>query len=344
MTALLLYIALAVLVSFLCSLLEASLLSIPATYVEVLVKSGRKSGEVLKDLKGRLDRPLAAILTLNTVANTLGAAGVGAQALRLFGSRWVAVASGTLTLLILVFSEIIPKTLGAAQCRALAPFTAYAVRALIYLTYPAVVLSEKISRLISREGPAPITREEMIVTAEMGETAGALAAREKKIITNLVHLDDVQVEDVMTPRAVLLAMQKDLTVAEAVRRHNPLPFSRIPVYGKDLDDITGFVHRYRLLEAYSHDEADRALGSFALPLHRVLPSKSVASALEEFITRRDHVFLVIDEYGGTEGIITLEDAVETLLGVEIVDEYDTVEDMRKLARAQWERRKREHRF
>jgi CBS domain containing-hemolysin-like protein len=342
MTTLFLYLALAVLVSFLCSLLEASLLSVPATHVEVLVRSGRRSGEILRDLKARLDRPLAAILTLNTIANTVGAAGVGAQALRLFGSKWVAVASGTLTLMILVFSEIIPKTLGATYCQGLASFTAYATRALIWLTYPAVVLSEKISRFISRGGPVPITREEMIVTAEMGETSGALADRERHIITNLVRLENVLVEDVMTPRAVVLAMQRDLTVAEAVRKDHPLPFSRIPVYGKDQDDIIGFVHRYQILEAYSHGEADRELGSLALPLYRILRSRTVSSALEEFIARQDHVFLVVDEFGGTAGIITLEDAVETLLGVEIVDEYDSVEDMRKLARAQWERRKREH--
>ncbi|KPK77329.1 MAG: hypothetical protein AMJ79_03590 [Phycisphaerae bacterium SM23_30] len=349
MTVLILYLSLALGVSFLCSLLEATILSVTHGYVRALCQKHRKSGRMLQDLKDRIDRPLVAILTLNTVANTVGAAGVGAQVLKLYTERYgaaghagqaVAVASGTLTFLILVFSEIIPKTLGAVYWKQLAPAAGYMTKGLIIIIYPLVVMFEALSKLISRKRyQLKVSREEMAAVAEIGKAEGTLLTQETRVIQNLLRLNKIRAKDVLTPRSVLLTFQKDKTVQEVVNKHSPIRFSRIPVYGKDLDDITGIVHRYKLLRAYAEEKGRITLDKLSVPIHAVPDTKSVASILDELLRRQEQVFLVVDEYGGTAGIITLEDTIETLLGVEIVDEFDTVEDMRKLAAQIGQRRK-----
>ncbi len=349
MTALVLYLSLALVVSFMCSLLEATILSVSHGYIRALCQKGRKSGRLLQDLKDRIDRPLAAILTLNTVAHTVGAAGVGAQVLRLYTERYgqshagevVGVASAVLTFLILVFSEIIPKTLGAIYWKQMAPAAGYMVKGLIIAIYPLVRAFEALSKLISHKRyHSKVSREEIAAVAEIGKAEGTLQMQETRVIQNLLRLDKIRAMDVLTPRSVLLAFQKNMTVREAVEKHSPIRFSRIPVYGKDLDDITGFVHRYKLLRAYAEERGQAHLDKLSVPIHAVPETTSVASILDEFLRRQEQEFLVVDEYGGTAGIITLEDAIETLLGVEIVDEFDTVEDMRKLATQIGERRKR----
>ena len=350
MAILILYISLALGVSFLCSLLEATFLSTSHGYVSALRKQGRRSGAVLHDLKERIDRPLAAILTMNTVANTVGAACVGAQVLKLFTERYpesvhagraVAIASGALTLLILVCSEIIPKTLGVVYWKQLAPAAGYIIKGLIVVIYPLVVTFEMLSKLISGQRYQPkISREEMAAAAEIGKAEGTLQMLETRVIQNLLRLNKIRAKDVLTPRSVLLAFQKDKTVQETVDKHGPIRFSRIPVYGKDLDDITGFVNRYKVLRAYAEGQRETKLDKLSVPIHVVPETKSVASILDEFLRRREQSFLVVDEYGGTSGIITLEDVIETLLGVEIADEFGTVEDMRKLATQIGERRKK----
>jgi len=348
MAILLFYLSLALGVSFICSLLEAVILSVTHGYIRSLVQKGRRSGKLLQDLKDRIDRPLAAILTLNTVAHTVGAAGVGAQVLTMYTNRYgeghtgevVAVASAVLTFLILVFSEIIPKTLGAVYWKSMAPVAGYGVKGLIVAIYPLVVTFEMLSKLISGKRYQPkISRDEMAAAAEIGKAEGTLQLQETRVIQNLLRLNKIRAKDVLTPRSVLLAYQKEKTVQETVDKHSPIRFSRIPVYGKDLDDITGFVNRYKVLRAYAEGERQAKLKKLSVPIHVVPETKSLASILDEFIRRREQSFLVVDEYGGTSGIITLEDVIETLLGVEIVDEFDTVEDMRKLATQIGERRK-----
>ena len=339
MIPLFLFLLLALGISFLCSLLESVILSVSHAYVALLIKEGHKSGYLLNTMKQNIDHPLAAILTMNTVANTVGAAGVGAQTFHLFGSRWMAVASATLTVLILVFSEIIPKTIGAAHWKKIAPSAAYMLRGLILILYPAVRVLEGISGLVSREGAiSHITREEMIVLAEIGEDQGILLHKEARIMQNLLLLNTIHAGDILTPRSVLLAFQGDMTVAEIVDEHSPIGFTRIPVYGENRDDVKGVVYRLELMEAYYKGRKDEKLDSLVKPLHAVPESKSIADLLDEFINRREHMFLVVDEYGGTAGIVTLEDAIETLLGVEIMDELDSVEDMQKLALETWRRR------
>lgn len=326
------------------------MLSVSHSYVETLVQARPKAGKLLKKLKDRIDRPLAAILTLNTIANTIGAAGVGAQALKLANrtwpdsnnGKWVALASGLLTLAILVCSEIIPKTLGAIYHRRLSPLAAYAINGLIKITYPIVVSSEALAKLIARNSTTyGISREEMIASAELGAHAGEIDKQEIRIIRNLLRLNTVRAKDVMTPRSVLFALKQRLTVGEVVRNHSPIRYSRLPIFQKDMDHITGFVLRHDVLQSYSKGDINTILKKLRKPIHAIPYTKSVALVLEEFIHLGEQIFLVVDEYGGTAGIITLEDAIETLLGVEIVDELDSVADMRKLAKHLLEKRRAE---
>ncbi len=319
-------------VSFMCSMMEAVLLTVPLAYIESLKHTHHKSGQLLATLKRSINRPLAAILTLNTVANTLGATCVGAQAAKIFENQGVALTSAVMTLAILIFSEIIPKTLGAVHARKLAPMAAYGISIMMVLLLPFVWLLETISRqLTPKHRPLRFSREEMFAAAQLGLDEGSLLTRETQIIHNLLGLHNLRVKDILTPRSVMVAWQKDMTVGDAMRLHTPIRFSRIPLYGKDMDDITGVVLRFRVLEAYFQGHKTTRLHRIAQPLHLVPDTKSIADVLDEFIKRREHLFAVVDEYGGTVGIVTLEDAVETLLGVEIVDEVDSVEDMRELA-------------
>jgi len=332
MNTLFFYFFLALGVSFLCSLLESIILSITHSHVAVLAKTGSKSSRLLENMKENINKPLAAILTVNTVANVVGAAGVGAQAMKLFGSEWVAILSGLLTLCILIFSEIIPKTLGTVYWRPLAGPAVYMIRGLIYLTYPFVFLSNYFSKIFASENhQQKVSRQEVVAMAEMGEDEGSIREKESDIIENLFNLNDVVAEDVMTPRSVIFALQKDSTVGDVVGKHTPIAFSRIPIFDKDMDDILGFIHRYDLVNKQAEDQFHIKMKDILEPIHTVKQEDSIASILDEFVRRRQQIFMVIDEFGTTTGLITLEDAIETLLGVEIVDEHDSVVDMRKLA-------------
>ena len=317
------------------------MLSVSDSYVRQLQSKGSKAGDVLFELRKEIDRPLAAILTLNTVAHTVGAAGVGAQVMKLFGNEYVAVASGVLTFIILIFTEIIPKTIGAVYWKSMAPTVGFATKQLIWFLYPFVALSELIADLVSsgkKQGPI-LTREELIASAEISQEEGSIKRKERNIIRNLLKLNNIFVRDVMTPRSVLVALPKTLTVDQAVEKYGPIPFSRIPIYEHGLDDIQGMVLRYELLERYGKDEGPNVrLAEISHPVHRMPDDKSVAFALDEFIKRKEHLFLTTNKDGETSGIVTLEDTVETLLGVEIVDEYDSVEDMRQFALEQWKKR------
>ncbi|KAA3598036.1 MAG: DUF21 domain-containing protein [Calditrichaeota bacterium] len=341
MTLLLIYFGISLFVSFLCSLLEVVLLSLTHSHIAILNKKGNKSGKILENLKKKVNRPLSAILSLNTIANTVGAAGVGAQAQVVFGNDAVAIASGVLTLAILVFSEIIPKTIGASYWKKLAPFASYAILTLIYITYPLVLILEVVSKIFSKKGDViAVSREELLIAAELGAFSGEIQKKELRMIRNLLRLDKIPVEDIMTPRLVMLATDKKITVGQFVKKYSPIPFSRIPIYDETVDHIIGIVYRFNVLTEFSKDREDLPLEKLVSPIHAVPKNKTIANALDEFIKRQEHIFLVVDEHGGTAGIVTLEDAIETLLGVEIVDEFDSVEDMRKFALELYEKRKR----
>lgn len=337
---LILYILLALVFSFLCSIAEAVLLSITPSYVAGLREKKPKLAALLHRLKHEnVDRSLAAILTLNTIAHTVGAIGAGAQATAVFGSAWFGVFSAVMTLMILVLSEIIPKTLGAVYWRSMAGMTARFVRLLILSLYPLILVSEQITRLIARgKNVHAFSRDEFVAMAAVGEASGQLNARESGIIHNLFRFDSLRARDIMTPRTVITALAEELTVDEALDGRIRSPFSRIPVYGKDLDDITGFVLRNDLLLAKAENRGGIALSALRRDILSAPVDTSLSNLLQLLLDHRSQVVLLVDEYGGTTGLVTLEDVVETLLGMEVVDEMDTVEDMQALAREIWARR------
>ena len=318
---------------------EAALLSVSPAFVSVLEKKGRRSGRLLHALHNQIDKPLAAILTLNTVANTLGSMLVAREALRIFGETHLAAASGIMTMTILIFSEIIPKTIGALHSKKIAPAMAYFITALVYLTLPVVVVSQTVSRFLSSGRKRRTSREEMIETAALGATDGVIHQKESLIIKNLLMLDKIPVSDIMTPRSVVNAFDANETVNSIMDKYKPVRFSRIPLYDGHLDNIVGLLHRYKLMEAISHDMYNMTLKEIMTTIFRVRENLPVSMALDLFIKRREHLFLVVNEKNQMTGIVTLEDAVETLLGVEIVDEYDTITDMRQYALEQWRLKK-----
>jgi len=332
MTLLIGYLLLALGVSFLCSLTEASILSISRARVGLMVKEGKASGRLLEMMKRNIDRPLSAILTLNTIAHTVGAAGVGAEAQRLFGETRVAIISAVLTLLILILSEIIPKTLGAVYSRQLAGFTAYTVQGMIVLTYPFVLSFQVMSKMLAgEETQILLTRKEFAHLAELGLLEGALNEKEFRLIRNVLRVDAVPVREVMTPRTVVAMLHKDIAVQQAAEQLGLLRFSRTPIYGDGPDEILGLALRQDVYERYRDGKGAETMGEIAKVIHAVPETASVGEVLYQFLERKEHMFLVVDEYGGTAGIITLEDAVETLLGQEIMDETDEIADMRALA-------------
>lgn len=339
MLLLITYVSIALGFSFLCSIAEAVILSVTSAHIALLEQEGKPSGALLRKLKDDINTPLAAILTLNTIAHTVGAAGAGAQAAVVFGSAYVGVASAVLTLLILVLSEIIPKTLGAHYWRNLSQATAYGLKFLIWLLYPFVKLSEKLTRGLTHEPSLTgFSRDEFAAMAELSAEEGELAQRESKIFKNLLLLRETQVKDAMTPRTVVVSLPEDLTVLAFFEQHVNVHFSRIPIYNGDPEQVTGFVLRSELLSAQALGNSSKKLKHYRRDLHAILSSMSLSQAFDEFLRKQAHIMLVLDEYGGMEGILTLEDVIETLLGLEIIDESDKAEDMQKVARRLWKHR------
>jgi CBS domain containing-hemolysin-like protein len=336
------YVIIALGFSFLCSIAEAVILSVTTPYITLMQQQGRHAGELLGRLKADINSPLAAILTLNTIAHTIGAAGAGAQAAAVFGNAYVGIASAVLTLLILVFSEIIPKTLGAHYWKQLAPATAHALRGLIWLLYPFVKLSEVLTRGLTH-GPGLIgfNREELAAMAEISAREGQLQPREIKILKNLLRLRETRVSDAMTPRTVIFSLSEELSVEEFFWKYEDKRFSRIPIYRDDPSQLNGFVLRSDLLLAQARGNTDSKLLTYRRELPALPESVSLSQAFDEFLHQRAHIMIVVDEYGSIEGLLTLEDILETLIGMEIVDEGDAATDMQQHARRLWRRRARD---
>ncbi len=340
MTLLIFYLLLAVLVSFFCSVAEAVLLSVRPFYIAVLEAQGSRSAKKLKKLCNNLDRPLAAILTANTIAHTVGAAGVGAQAAVVFGNQYIGLTSAILTFLILIFSDIIPKTLGAVYWRQLAAPFAVLIAGLTQLLLPFVLLSEKLTRLLSRSGAGVHTfsRDEFEAMAQIGVDGGLLESKELKIVTNLMRLRQLSARDIMTPRPVVFSASEKMTVRGFFTAHSENAFSRIPVYAENEDDITGYVLKSDLLMAQARDEFDKSLLEFRRPFLMFLDVLDASSIFDRLIHGKNQIALVLDEYGTMQGIVTMEDVMETLIGLEIMDESDKVNDMQKLAHKRWRAR------
>lgn len=328
-------------ISFICSLCEAIILTLTPAFVAVEAEEKPKAGRMLTNITENTDRSLSAILTLNTISHTLGSSLIAYLVHKEFGETWVTLFSIFLTFMILVFSEILPKTIGKNNAKALAIFAAYTVQIMIIGLYPFVKFSEFVSQALTSPSEEPdVTRSEMIKHAEIGVEEGTLKTKESTIIKNLMMLDNIFISDIMTPRSVITAIDASMTVEEVAKKYRPIRFSRIPVFESSLDQIIGLTHRYKILEALSHDEHSKLIRDLVTPLNSLSERMTVSQALDYFIKEKTHLALVTDEYGVTTGLVTLEDAVETLLGVEIVDEFDNVEDMRKYAIEQWQLRKR----
>jgi CBS domain containing-hemolysin-like protein len=337
MTLLLLYVALAVGVSFLCSIMEAVLLSITPSYVAALEDENAAAGSRIRELKSDIDRPLAAILTLNTFAHTLGAAGAGAQATIVFGNAYIGAFSVVLTLIILVASEIIPKTLGAVYWRQLASPVARLLKPTIWILYPLVVLSQALTKLLARGAKeAQVSRAELAALARLGVEEGVFEKQESRILQSLFRFNQLTARDVMTPRTVMVAFPEDTLLQEIADRD--LPFSRLPLFENDRDHITEFALKSDLLEALADDRHDATAGELRRPIMTVPDTLPLPRLFDQLLERREHIAIVVGEYGGTAGLATVEDVVETLLGTEIVDEADTEHDMQAAAREKWRAR------
>ena len=341
MTALLLFLFGAMAISFLCSILEASLMSTPISYVTMREEEGYKPASKFKVYKQDSSRPIAAILSLNTIANTIGAAGVGQQGNILFGSHWFALVSVIVTILILVFSEIIPKTIGATRWKSLMGFTTACISFLIFIMYPIVVCIEWLQKHITPKDSTDTTvsRDEVSAMANVAEEEGDLEEDENAIIQNLINMDDVTAADVMTPRVVAHIAPERMTIKTFYRDKRYLHHSRIPVFADNDEYITGYILRMEALQLMAEDKYDVTLGEIKREIASFNEDTPLDEIWDEMLRKDEQISVVINEYGSFQGILTLEDVIETLLGSEIVDEYDTVRDMQQLALDKWKKRR-----
>ncbi|MCY9872168.1 CNNM domain-containing protein [Vibrio barjaei] len=336
------YIAIAIGVSFICSVLEAVLLSITPSYLAQLRQQEHPAANKLSKLKAELDRPLASILTLNTIAHTIGAATAGAQAAKVFGSQWLGVFSAVLTLGILVLSEIVPKTIGATYWRQLAPTAATILRWMVWALTPFVWFSEQITKRLARGHEAPKMRDELSAMAMLAKESGEFAEGESNILNNILNIQDIPVTQVMTPRPVVFRIAAEMTINEFLDQHKETPFSRPLVYSQQKDNILGFVHRLELFKLQQQGSGEKQLGSVMRPIHVLFNTIMLPKAFEQMMAARLQIAMIVDEYGTIQGIITLEDIFEHLLGQEIVDEADKTTDMQELAYQRWEHWKEKH--
>jgi len=340
MILLIFYLFLALFVSFLCSVMESVLLSTTVSFLNVKEDSGHKSASIFIRLKNDIEKPLSAILSLNTVAHTIGAAGVGTQATKIFGDIYFGIISAILTLLILVFSEIIPKTIGARYWRRLALVSGIIINIMVIITFPLVVMTNYITKLFSGKiNNLPMSREEISAMANIGTEEGILEEKENKIIQNLVRLNTVKVSEIMTPRVVVTVADENMSLEEFLINKEFLYYSRIPIYSKNSENITGYVFRQTVFEKLAEKKTNFKLRDICREIVVVHEFQTLMSLWETLLEKREHVALIVDEYGGMAGIVTMEDIIETLLGLEIVDERDRIIDMQQYARERWNERK-----
>jgi len=326
---------LSILMSACCSLLEAALYSLPLSRIEMMAEEHPTAAVILRKLKSTIDQPIAAILTLNTIANTMGAAVAGAAAARVFGEGTLIWFSALFTLVILLFSEILPKTIGVAFNVALAPYIARPLQALVFLLKPIILIGQAVTRLVPKSSDYTVSADELITIARLSRSSGEIGPEQEAVISNIIALRRKVVRHVMTPRTVVFSMSKDTSIAEAVQQQESWrSHSRVPVCGNDSSDVLGIVRSYEVMEAAASGGLQRSLEELMMPVHFVPEIAPLDKVLLEFFERRQHLFVVVDEYGGVTGIISLEDIIEEIIGREIIDESDRTGDMRVLAREQ----------
>ena len=349
MATLIFFFVVSILLSFLCSIWEAVVLSITPAYVSLMQKERPVIGNWLSSFKEDIDRPLSAILTLNTIAHTVGAIGVGIHAGKLFGFHQLnlyffeitveSLIAGLMTLSILVLSEIIPKTLGANYWKQLTGFTVRSLRVLLIVLAPFVWMSQWITRHIKTEkGKSVFSRADFTAMADAGLKSGAIDSEEKSIIQNLLRLEKLKVRDIMTPRSVILTVDEELTMENIYKENKPFTYSRIPVFSEQPDNITGLILKDSILENLAEDNHTKKAIEIKRDILFVEDNFTVAKLMDTLILKRQHLAMVADSFGSVVGLVTMEDLFETLLGLEIVDESDKVEDLQKLARENWEKR------
>lgn len=332
MGLIILYFVGALSLSFLCSVLEAVLLSTPMSYITMMESQGNKTASLMKEYKSNVDRPVGAILSLNTIAHTIGSAGVGAESIKLFGEEYFGVISAILTLLILVLSEIIPKTIGASYWRGLSMPSTKIIRVLIIITYPLVLLSELITRIFTPKGhQVSVSREEVTAMVDVGTNEGVFNESESRIIKSCIHLSNVKAKEIMTPMIVVESANRNMSLKEFYDKQK-WNFSRIPLYDKSKDYITGYVLKDMVLKELSEDKFQTKLAEMERPILSFPETESVYNIWEKMLQKREHISIIVDEYKCLRGVVSMEDIIETMTGVEIVDEDDVAVDMQVLAR------------
>jgi len=333
MIELILAVGFAVSISAVCSLFEAVLYSVPLRHIEAMVHSGKAGGTIFKDLRRNVERPISAILSLNTIANTAGAAFAGAAATAVFGHQWLGYFSALFTLTILLFSEIIPKTAGVVYGRSLVSVVAYPLKGLVWIMAPVIWLSGLVTKVIRRDKrEEAITAEEIQVMAHLSRRTGGILSYQEQTIERILTLQEKMAKDVMTPRTVVFSLSEHLTLQAAIAAAGEWEHSRIPVYDQGIEDVVGIVHTRDVLIALAEGKEDEKLTELMRPVHFVAETARLNEVLAEFLELKQHLFVVIDEYGGLSGLISLEDILEEILGREIVDESDEVASKRELAR------------
>lgn len=336
------YFMLAIVVSFTCSVLEAALLSTPVSFIKMKIDSGSEAAKKFLNLKeSRLDDSISAILTLNTFAHTIGAAGVGSEGVKVFGDSSFGIISGVMTVAILIMSELIPKSIGAHYWKNMTGITPRLISWMIFITYPLVWVSKYIMKIFTPETEEEtVTREEVSSMVSICVEEEVLNKRESKMIQNIIALGKFKVSDIMTPRIVCSTVSGDTKIDDYPFSNK---YSRIPVYsGDEIDNIIGIVHKEDILLEYSKDTPDKEYikeVSMFEDFIRVPESESVPNLLDKFLETKQHMAIVLGEYGTFEGVVTMEDAIETILGVEICDETDKIEDLQEYARRKWEEKK-----
>jgi len=336
MGLLLFYLFLALFVSFICSIMESVLLSTPLSYLKIAKESGKKSANIMTKLKQNIDKSLSAILSLNTIAHTVGATGVGAQAIKVFGDVYFGWVSAIFTILILIFTEIIPKSIGARFWKELIGFASRGIQVMIVITYPIVVVSAYISRIFAKNKIEQTTsREEISALANIGTEEGIFEEKENRILQNLIQLKRIKVSEIMTPRSVVSAADENISLDNFLQNKDYQRFSRIPIFSEKEGNITGYVFRPTVFEKPSNDLKKLILRNIKREIAVVPETMPVFNVWEILLEKKEHIALIVDEYGEMDGIVTMEDIIETLLGIEIVDEKDTVADMQQYARDRW---------
>lgn len=359
MGVLLFYAFVSIFFSFLCSILEAVLLSITPTFINIKKQEGKEYAAELELLKKDVDKPLIAILTLNTVAHTVGAILVGVQAkvayadlygtstrtflgLKFTEDLMVGVVSTLMTILILVASEIIPKTIGATYWKQLANFTAKALKVMVFaLKWTGLLwILQLFTKLIGKKGHhgSVLSREDFTAMTDIAHEEGVFQESESKVIKNLLKFDEILAKDIMTPRTVMKIASEETTIQDFFEANRPLRFSRIPLYKDRMDNITGYFLKDELMEAIINKNGEQAVSTLKREILVTDRTKPIPELFEKFVAQREHVSLVVDEFGSVSGLVTMEDVIETLLGLEIMDESDNVEDLQVLARKNWEGR------